>query len=100
MDADPDDLAAVLMHRWGVDDTDESAYDMARADIAALTAGEFRIVHKAVLDQDAATIARLTEERDHWIQQDQERTERNRDSGKTMGLIYLTHPPKRFRIGV
>lgn len=46
-----DDAAAVLMARWGTEDTDEGAYDAAVADLRALEAAGYRIVDGALLDE-------------------------------------------------
>lgn len=47
IDADRDDIAAILMANWGVADNDEAAYDSACADFDAIVAAEFRIIHAA-----------------------------------------------------
>lgn len=43
-DDNVEELAAVLMHRWGCDDTDQDAYDAACADIRAMEAAGWRLV--------------------------------------------------------
>lgn len=56
IDADRDDLAARLMRRWGVDDTDEEAYDSACGDLDAIIGAEFQIVHRSTIDSLQETI--------------------------------------------